>query len=63
MFSAHTKKAGQQARAKQGVWPHFYEQGIRCVNFFGDGGVWWRGAELPTMLKWKSAFRSFCNFM
>ena len=23
-FSAHTKKAGQQARAKRGVWPYLY---------------------------------------
>ena len=24
MFSAHTKKAGQQARARRGVWPYNY---------------------------------------
>ena len=31
MFSAHTKKTGQQARARRGVWPYSYYSSSLCV--------------------------------
>ena len=36
MFSAHTKKAGQQARASRGGWPYFYKKGNRSNIIFHE---------------------------